>query len=522
MPHAWLLATLLALLAAGSASPDTIDGRVVEDHTGSPLASADVRVFKIGTHAAVADLDSDALGNFRVPGLEAGEYRLEVSRQNYVTTMVRIPVAGGAVSPVAVRIRLARCGVIAGQIVDPRGQPVTGAYAFAIPKPRAASPLQPFNLGGRYAPVDEHGRYRLHNLVPGRYVVAVAYGASTIAVGSTGRAVVRPGLGSGVLFYPDNVQPQSFMLSGGEDYQNIDFTVTPAALYSVSGKVEPAAPGGNFWLALTPASQPAIAVAVAVAEQDGGFRFEGIPPGSYQLLASGPATARGMQGAIPGPDALFGRASVEVSAQNVEGVAMAVDSGRSVTFLLRILHAAHGGDACPQSAQIRLSPLEDWGATLAYSAQVSSVRERRIDRLAPGRYLLSVTELGDRCFSAESQVLDLTRAVDPQPVEVLAAPSGEIHGRLTGSAKPGDVAVVLWRSEAGEQNVALQIAYPDAGSRFGFPGLRPARYRIAAQWAADDKARWIPDLGRMVEIEVPGGAPTDVEIPAPQPDVKSR
>jgi hypothetical protein len=42
MPHAWLLATLLALLAAGSASPDTIDGRVVEDHTGSPLASADV------------------------------------------------------------------------------------------------------------------------------------------------------------------------------------------------------------------------------------------------------------------------------------------------------------------------------------------------------------------------------------------------------------------------------------------------------------------------------------------------
>jgi len=368
--------------------------------------------------------------------------------------------------------------------------------------------------------VDEHGRYRLYNLLPGNYVVAVAYGASTIAAGSTGRAAVRPGLGSGALFYPDSAQPQCFTISGGEEYENIDFTVTPNALYSVGGKVEPAAPGGKFWLALTPAGQPAIAAAVTEAQADGSFRFEGIPPGSYLLFASGPAVARGMHGAIPGPDALFGRVPVEVGAQDLEQVAVALDSGRSASLILRVLHETQGGAACPQSAQIRLSPLEDWGATLEYSAQVGSLREQRIDRMAPGRYLLSVTELGDRCYSAGSRIVDLTKP-DSKPMEVLVAPSGEIRGRLSGSAAPGDIAVVLWRSESDDQDDVLQIALPDAGSRFGFPGLRPGRYRIAAQWAADDKAHWLPDPGRMVEIAVPGGAPTDVEIPAPKANVKS-
>jgi hypothetical protein len=520
MPAAGKMVALFAALLAGAASAETIEGRVVEDHSGSPLASAGVRVFKVGTHAAVGDLDTDGEGRFNVPGLPAGDYRLEVSKPNYVTTTARIPIAGGAVAPAAVRIRLARCGVIAGQIADAQGQPVSGAYAFALPAPPAASPLQTFNLpfsqGGRYAAVDGQGRFRLYNLLPGHYVVAVAYGASTIAVGSSGSAVVRPGLGSGVLFYPDNAQPQSFTISGGDDYQNIDFTVAPAALYGVSGKVEPAAPGGKFWLALTTPGQPAIATAVTEAQQDGSFRFEGIPPGSYQLLASGPATARGTQGGIPGPEPFFGRTSVEVGARNVEGVSVAVEGGRSVLFLLRVLHAQLADAACPQNAQIRLSPLEDWGAMLAYSGQVSSTREQRIDHLAPGRYLLSVTELGDRCYGVGSQILDLTRAVDVKPVEVLVAPAAQIRGRLTGSAGPGNVAVALWRSEAGGQDDALQIVFADAGSRFGFDGLRPGRYRIAAQWAAEDKARWIPDLGRMVEIEVPGGAPTDVEIPAPK------
>ena len=84
--------------------------------------------------------------------------------------------------------------------------------------------------------VDSRGQYRLHGLAPGEYAVAVSYGASTATFGSHGGAVVRPGIGSGVQFYPSNQRPQFFTVSGGEQYRNIDFVVAPAALHSLNGR----------------------------------------------------------------------------------------------------------------------------------------------------------------------------------------------------------------------------------------------------------------------------------------------
>jgi len=45
-------------------------------------------------------------------------------------------------------------------------------------------------------------------------------------------------------------------------------------------------------------------------------------------------------------------------------------------------------------------------------------------------------------------------------------------------------------------------------------GLRPGHYRIAAQLAAGAaKIRWVDDIAHMIEIDVPGGAPTELELP---------
>jgi hypothetical protein len=95
-------------------------------------------------------------------------------------------------------------------------------------------------------------------------------------------------------------------------------------------------------------------------------------------------------------------------------------------------------------------------------------------------------------------------------------PAGEIRGRLTGAAAAVRYAVLLLPSEPDQDN-PLQVAYPDREGRFGFARLRPGPYRIAAQLAAEDlKARWVSDFALMVEIRVPGGSPTDVELPAPR------
>ena len=82
----------------------------------------------------------------------------------------------------------------------------------------------------------------------------------------------------------------------------------------------------------------------AQTDPDGSFHLEGIPPGSYQLFASGPVRGYGGRGALLDADPRFGQVRVEVGGQDVEGLTIEVDEGRSTTFLL---------DAEEPSVQIR-------------------------------------------------------------------------------------------------------------------------------------------------------------------------
>src|ERR1700687_4872749 len=56
----------------------TITGRIVEDHSGSPVASAGVRIVKVGVRGLQADLETDGDGRFDAPELSEGEYKIEI------------------------------------------------------------------------------------------------------------------------------------------------------------------------------------------------------------------------------------------------------------------------------------------------------------------------------------------------------------------------------------------------------------------------------------------------------------
>jgi len=480
-------------------------GTVVEDHSGVPLASAEVRISRSGAAGLAADLETNAAGRFRAPDLAGGEYHLEVTKPNYVSASLRVRQPGAA----TLLIRLVRCGVISGQVTDLEQHPIRGASIFAMVSEAEGKPFRPF--GSQLAQVDDHGQYRLYNLPPGRYAIAVSYGASTLSVGSSGSTAVNPRVGSGVRFYPDNARPQFFSISGGEDFRGVDFTIAPAALFSVSGRVEPPESKGEFWLALASPEQPALAVAVTIAKTDGQFQFEGIPPGSYHLFASGPAEGWG-RGALLGAEPFFGRMHVDVGGQNVENISVAVQKGRSAAFILRAASSSAG--ACPPSTRLTLQPLEDWAAMLKRSVEVTFAKEQIVDNLPPAVYHVAVSQLG-ACYTLSDNVIDLSHETAPGPIEILVAPAGSIHGRLTRSAaQASEYAVVLLAADGPDDKQAIQIAFPDAESRFQFAGLRSGRYRIAAR-PVEERARWSADPGQMFEIDVPGGAPTELEIPAP-------
>ncbi len=282
-------------------------------------------------------------------------------------------------------------------------------------------------------------------------------------------------------------------------------------MFSVSGQVQLPDPKAHFWLALSTLEQPALAAAVAQTTADGKFTFTGISPGSFNLLAFKTGGARNNRGAFPDPDVLFARMRfVDVASENVEGIAVVPDKGRSVNL---ILHTTGG---CPATAQVTLAPLEDWSAQLKRQVTVTTANEQTETSLAPSRYSLSAVKSGS--CSVSSSIIDLTGG-DPGLVTVELTPAGSIRGRLdAGGRRVTDFAAVLLAATFDDPANAVHIAVPEADGKFAFNGLPPGRYRIAAKPVSEaSPSHWLSEAGTMLEFDVRGGANLEINLAAPPP-----
>ena len=478
-----------------------VDGRVLEDNSGEPLATAELRFHQAGMRELAADLETESDGRFHAAGLAAGEYTVDVSKPNHVATTLKVRVPA-----TALLVRLVRYAVIAGTVRDTEGRPVPGrvssptgrtlgsARVAVLVKQNGAEELKVV----RQQPLEEGGRYRIFDLPPGQYAVGLWWAGLSI--------------GSGAQMYPDAAHPRFFAVEGGEDYRDIDFLVAPGAAFSVSGRIEGSRPNVQYSLALGLPDLPALPIAQMWTESDGSFCLDKIPPGAYDLFAAGPASGYGAFESSLGSDPVYGRTQIQVAAQNLEGIRVPVSAGRPLQVVLR-----GPPQGCPQTASVTLTQLEPWGLLGRASVQASLAGPQTVRDLAPGRYGLSVTGLGAGCYQVSRPVVDLSREVSG-PVAVELGTAGSIRGTLpAGPANPRDFAVMLLDAEAADGTPA-QLAIPDERGHFEYAGLRPGRYRIAAQPAAGAaRARWVADLAHMIEFDVPAGTPTDLDLPVSPP-----
>jgi len=492
--------------------PD-FEGRVIEDFTGNPMASAELRFRKAGMRELAADLDTDREGRVHATGLAAGEYTVEVAKPNYITTSLKLRVpANGLV------VRLVRYGAIGGQILDSRGQPapayihapggrsVGGTRIAVLTRPPGTDELRLL----REAYVEEAGRYRVHDLTPGEYAIGLWY----------------DGLkdGSGLQLYPDNLHPRFFAISGGEEIGNIDFQIQSNAGYRVSGHVDLPQGKQQFALAMGLPGQPALPIAQTLTNNQGDFQFEKIPPGTYDLFAGGPSRGYGAHDTVLGPEPFYGRTQVTVSGQNVEGLTIPVSAGRSLRVALHAMglpkDSADLPAGCPPGATVTVTALEPWGLIFNNGFQASFGKEQSIPRLAPGRFRLMATGLPAGCYQAGPAIADLS-GEQQGLVSIELATAGSVRGMVHASGEsPKAFAVVLIEANASPETPA-QLAFSDTDGKFTLQGLRPGRYRIGAQLGTETaRSRWVADISRMTEIEVTGGTPTDVNLDVPAKEVR--
>lgn len=328
-----------------------ISGLVVDATTGQPVGGATVSLGRLdgGTIPTPPRVVTDSRGRFVYAGLEPGnDYYLGARGAGYeytrygwtapgqtlaINDIHRITLAAGQwVSDV--KIPLWRLPVIGGRVVDERGEPVVGVAIRAFSQQSIAGHRQ--LVGSSIVTTDDRGVYRLTDLAPGDYVVAVLSVQSTVLASTPEGRILRAvgelqtgGIGAGgpaaiagpgldldgrhrlaVTNFatpppPSSTQPRAYPaqfypgastfgdatmleLSYRETQLGIDFQLRPVPAVRVSGRIEgPPSPG--MLLRLLPAGSEGLGfgseAATTILSEDGGFTFFNVPAGQYTLIA---------------------------------------------------------------------------------------------------------------------------------------------------------------------------------------------------------------------------------------------
>jgi len=333
------------LLSPQSPAPrptGAVRGRVM-NVDGAPISLA--RVYLFGSSNAdskMATTDQD--GRFEVAGVVAGTLLVSVFKTGYAQVE-----SGEALEPFAmgravtspapndiqfgrrvelaadenrsVELQMARRGTLSGTVTDEYGDHIQGVGVEVL-RVQYEGGRRRLVSAGAASLTDDLGRYRLHGLAPGRYIVSAT-------VGQVASADI-PGYSRSYFPGTSNAGDARYVSVGlAQDIGFVDFSLSRAPTVRVAGTVlgpsgEPAAPGA---LTLVPSQWSSSVTSVAVGARiagDGTFVFPNVPPGQYVIQAyRGPSN--------PHTEGEFGAVSVTVGSAEVSGVVVRTSTGSSVT-----------------------------------------------------------------------------------------------------------------------------------------------------------------------------------------------
>ena len=489
-----------------------IGAGIVRDVDGMSVANAVVKLQQV---TAAGDglswtVKTDDRGEFRTSELPPGQYRvhtigtLAIDDVGPGTQMlsddVTVNLGVGASTRIALTHRRAADppkvfprGAITGVIVDAAGEPVSGitVVVFRGRKQGIRRDLTPLGIVQQ---TDHEGRYRVFDLMPGKYVVQA----------TDERPFIRT-LGANVdvpTYYPSAVaasEAVQLRVVAGQELGGIDIRLRRERYLKVSGVVVHTGPIPPS-IALTRSGTPGAFVEPIVMTRVSGagtFEFPKVVPGEYLLQADAEQTERSP--------------FVISVASDLEGLVVRTVPPRRLTGRLTF----EGAPAeFSQFRQLRLSfrPVDvAIGGAARGSLNVVLVRnDWTFEVVAPsgmGRFVLRDASQGWFVKRVdEASARPAHEPFDPSDgaeiTLVVARATGFIEGTVRGSATPGHERYVvafsaderLWY----EDSPCLATVTADDSARFAMPPLPPGDYLVAAIDGAD--------------IDVPAGELDDPQV----------
>ncbi|HEV3141001.1 MAG TPA: carboxypeptidase-like regulatory domain-containing protein, partial [Vicinamibacterales bacterium] len=299
------LAAIVALLTvcdavraqpAGTAQKPTgvIRGHVALPN-GRPARRALVRMIgPNGGFPRTATTDNE--GRFEITEVAAGEYLVSAGKPGYLALQYGQRRAFERGSVITVRagqkiegidITLQASSVISGRVFDENGEAVEGVHIRLMELMTVGGRRQMLAVAGVSARMvtDDHGRYRLYGISPGRYTVS-AFGDA-----GTSSPIVLPS-DYGTTYFPGRARPSEaqFVNVGlSQELDGVDIMLARGTGATIRGTVvdSQGKPVDPLILVVTSQRSGGVGAEPAAVRSPGDGRFETsrLPPGEYVLQA---------------------------------------------------------------------------------------------------------------------------------------------------------------------------------------------------------------------------------------------
>jgi protocatechuate 3,4-dioxygenase beta subunit len=506
-----------SILAAAVFAAQTVEGRVTNGATGTPIAGVRVRLFGMDADHPY-NTTTDAQGRFRIDGVKAGIYGAIYDAKGFLM----IPFAGDRPRPFAVaaggdpvrlEVSMQPLAQVSGRVLDGAGRPVPGASVWRLDENRWCVPPACSPSHGMIK-TNEKGEYTFPQLIPGPHVLSATAPASWAPPDSRG----DERLAWAQTLYPGVADPQlaeSVDLPPGGEQWNVDIKLAAAPVHRLSGRVLD--PRGN------PVPKASVALGkgfgptlTAETKADGTFEFASVMDSEWRLSSA--ATEDGVK--------LKGSQPVEVHGRDLENVQLRLAA--PFTLRGRLVLEVPDGTAAPEPPPIDLILdsvtvllTDDQYGTLPIDSH--SAGPFTVADVYPGSYEVNPISDSPAPYYLDSIRLGGQDALGPVPIlsdaQTLTITyklgGGTVRGAVEGCG--GGQVLLIPQDPSLRHAGFLRVTGCDANGRFEFPSVRPGEYYGLA--FAKYPGTWeqiLADAGLLQQagrVTVRAGESADDEIP---------
>ncbi len=272
---------------------------IVVDAKAAPIAGARVVLLIVvdGLHGTSGHRPQRAItsddGTFAFDGLEAAQYSLQVEKNGFASypdvfgdgRPERLPIDTHRRAH-ELRIALQKGAILAGRILNARGEPEADVQVSALRRTDKVGPIG-FAQGG-HASTNDLGEFRIASLAAGDFQIVAARQrrGPFDAIDTGSRTTLAPTFFPGTI---DSAAASVVTLVPGQVVTGLEFTIARVPAFRVSGVVIDRAgqpsPGAIVTLVPYQMASAIFMPMMAEARDDGTFAIGEVLPGSYRAQA---------------------------------------------------------------------------------------------------------------------------------------------------------------------------------------------------------------------------------------------